>query len=181
MNKWLKIGLIIVLIVIIIVIMFYLLRKQEKPIEEYTPEEEISQEELRKTIVTLYFQNKETKQLQAEPRLIDSKELLKEPYKKLLVLLIEGPKNDLLEGTIPKDTKINSIQLDKDTLIIDLSEEFIKLDLEKTEEANAIYSIVNTLTELKEVTSIKILIDGEENKKIENGNISFNNEFVRVN
>ena len=178
MNKWLKIGLIIVLIAIIIVIMFYLLRKQEKPIEEYTPEEEISQEELRKTIVTLYFQNKETKQLQAEPRLIDSKELLKEPYKKLL---IEGPKNDLLEGTIPKDTKINSIQLDKDTLIIDLSEEFIKLDLEKTQEANAIYSIVNTLTELKEVTSIKILIDGEENKKIENGNISFNNEFVRVN
>lgn len=181
MNKWLKIGLIIILIAIIIVIMFFLLRKQEKTLEEYTPEEEISQEELRKTIVTLYFQNKETKQLQAEPRLIDSKELLKEPYKKLLVLLIEGPKNDLLEGTIPKDTKINSIQLDKDTLIIDLSEEFTKLDLQKTEEANVIYSIVNTLTELKEVTSIKILIDGEENKKIENGNISFNNEFVRIN
>ena len=30
---------------------------------------------------------------------------------------------------------------------------------------NAIYSIVNTLTEFKEVNSVKILIDGEENNQ----------------
>ncbi len=181
MNKWSKIALIFIILSIILIIVFCLFKKKDNQIEEYTPEEEITQEDLRNTIVTLYFQNKDTKDLQAEPRLIDSKELLNEPYKQLLMLLIEGPKNELLEETIPKETNINSVNLDGNTLIIDLSKEFTKVDLEKVKESNVIYSIVNTLTELKEVTSIKILIDGEENKKIENGNINFDNEFVRIN
>lgn len=180
MKKLAKIVLVIIILLVIVLTIYYLLNKNDEEILEYTPEEEITQEDMRKTVVTLYFQNKETKELQTEARLIDSKELLKEPYKKLIMMLIEGPKNELLESTISSDTKINEIEFDKGMVIIDLSEEFIKTDTEKIKEENAIYAIVNTLTELKEVSSIKILIDGEENKKIENGNINFDNAFVKI-
>lgn len=180
MKKLAKIILVIIILLVIVLTIYYLLNKNNDKIFEYTPEEEITQEDMRKTIVTLYFQNKETKELQTEARLIDSKELLKEPYKKLIMMLIEGPKNETLETTIANNTKINEIEFDKGMVIIDLSEEFTKVDTEKIKEENVIYAIVNTLTELKEVSSIKILIDGEENKKIENGNINFDSAFVRV-
>ena len=43
----------------------YIKDKKEKSItiEEYTPQEEISEEQLRQTIVSLYFPSKETKEL----------------------------------------------------------------------------------------------------------------------
>ena len=54
---------------------------------EYTPEGEIEEEEFRKTLVTLYFKNKETGEISSETKLIDSKELLLEPYSTLIQLL----------------------------------------------------------------------------------------------
>ncbi len=72
---------------------------------EYQPEEEISNEQMRQTIVSLYYKNKETGELMPEGRIIDSKKLLGNPYKKLVELLIEQPKNDKLESAIPNETK----------------------------------------------------------------------------
>ena len=45
---------------------------------------------------------------------------------------------------------------------------------------NSIYSIVNTVTELKEISSVKLLIEGEENKGFETDGIKFDNVFVRT-
>ena len=47
-------------------------------------------------IVSPLIKNKETGELMPEGRIIDSKELLGNPYKKLVELLIEQPKNDKL-------------------------------------------------------------------------------------
>ena len=47
------------------------------------------------------------------------------------------------------------------------------------EEKTTINSIVNTLTELTEVNSIKILINGEENKSFLDGEIDFTQNFTR--
>jgi len=66
-------------------------------VEEYTPEEEITEEQLRQTIVSLYFPNKETKELEPEARMVDIKEMLNTPYDKLVNLLIEGPKDEIKE------------------------------------------------------------------------------------
>ena len=55
---------------------------------EYVPETEIADKELRKTMVNLYFQDKTSKELVKESRLIDSKNLLREPYKELLNMLM---------------------------------------------------------------------------------------------
>ena len=69
-------------------------KSQETIVEEYVPEEEITEEQLRQTIVSLYFLDTQTNELVPEARLIDIKEMMTVPYEKLVNLLIEGPKNE---------------------------------------------------------------------------------------
>lgn len=153
----------------------YLNQKQSGAIvEEYIPEEEISDEQLRNTIVSLYFQDKDTKELSPEARLIDINQLMNTPYETLVNLLIEGPKNDKLEKVIPNDTKILKVYMENDCVIIDLSKEFLNYD--KTNEKtkyNLVNSIVNTLTELTEVNKVKILIEGGTNEE-------FKDIYIRI-
>lgn len=141
-------------------------KEEESIVEEYTPQEEISENQLRQTIVSLYFQNKETKELEPEARLVDIKEILENPYEKIVNLLIEGPKDERKERIVPENTKLLSSQLEGDCLTLTFSSDFLNYDKtdEKTKE-NLINSIVNTLTQLNEVNSIKILIDGSENEE----------------
>ena len=140
--------------------------KDQTIVEEYTPEEEISEDQLRQTIVSLYFPNKETNELEPEARLIDIKEILEKPYEKMVNLLIQGPKDEGKVKIIPENTKLLSSQLDGDCLTLDFSSDFLNYDKtdEKTKK-NLINSIVNTLTQLNEVNSLKILIDGNENEE----------------
>ena len=122
------------------------------------------QEQQRQTIVTLYFQNKETKELMPEARMIDIKEMLNKPYEKLINLLIEGPKNDKQEKVIPENTKLLKTAVEGDCITIDFSSEFLNYDKNnKQVKENLVNSIVNTLTELTEINKVKILIDGKEN------------------
>ena len=184
-NKKFKIILIILICIIVIGISIYytlqyIQNKKQNTITEYTPQQEITDEQLRKTIVSLYFKDQDNTNLVPEARLIDAKLLITEPYKKLMELLIEGPKNQALSGTIPTGTRLNNITLTKGELIVDLSSEFIKNHLGTEEEKEAtIYSIVKTMTELNEINQVKILIDGKENEQFENANINFNEPFTR--
>ena len=67
----------------------YFKDKQESDkIQEYTPQEEITEEQYRQTIVSLYFENTETKELMPEARMMDIKELIDNPYEKLINLLM---------------------------------------------------------------------------------------------
>ena len=140
---------------------------------EYTPEPEIEDTEYRNTTVSLYFQDKETKALQIETKLIDSKELLKNPYIKLITLLLEGPDNEKFENAIPAGTRLISVVQEGETLVVDLSSEFLNCDTPEAQ-SNAIYSIVNTVTELKDVSSVKFLIDNKEAD-------GFSSPFARMN
>ena len=138
-------------------------KRDEINIDEYTPEEEITEEQARQTIVSLYFQNKETKEIEPEARLVDIKELINNPYEKIINLLIEGPKSEKNERIIPEGTKLLKTYMEDDCLILDLSEEFLNYD--KNDEKiknNIIFSITKTMTELTEVNKIKILINGKE-------------------
>lgn len=183
MNKKVFIIVAIILIVCIIGLGAYLLicnnnKPQENVIQ---PEEEISDEQMRQTIVTLYFQNKETKELMPEGRMIDSKELLSDPYTTLMKLLIEGPKNEKLQSVIPEKTSVVKTELKGDMVYVDLSKEFIDNHSGGEEAENmTVYSIVNTLTELNEVNSVKILINGREDQAFKDNKISFKNPFVKV-
>ncbi len=186
MNKKIIIIISVVLIILIISgISFYFINKSNSnnsnnQITEYTPQEEMSDDEMRKTIVSIYFKNIETNTLVPESVCIDVKELAENPYLKLLNLLLVGPANDKLECPLPEDTKINNATLKGNTVYVDLSKEFIdNAPAGVEEEGLIIYSIVNTLTELNEVSGVKILINGEENLSFSDNGMNFKEEFER--
>ncbi len=182
MNKKIIIAIIVVILIGVGVWYFLFYNKNdETEVNEIIPEEEISEEQMRQTIVSLYFYNENTKSLVPEGRLIDVKELVDKPYDKLMELLMQGPNNRELSKTIPEGTKVNKIELKGDTLYIDFSKEFVDNHEGGEEKEKAtIYSIVNTMTNLTEVNSIKILIDGEENKAFNDNKIKFDDPFVVI-
>jgi germination protein M len=178
---------IIVLIIVFLLIggiiggYFIINNKKLEESKEIVPEEEISEEQMRQTIVSLYFYNNDTKELSSEGRIIDAKELLQNPYQKLMELLIAGPENQKLVKIIPEGTKINKAELKGDILYLDLSKEFIENhEGGENKESITIYSIVNTMTNLTEVNSVKILIDGKEDMAFKDNLIKFDDPFVVI-
>lgn len=168
----------LILLIIIFVVGFFAIKfvknKKEREIQnEYIPEEEISDEQLRETIVSLYFPDKETNMLKPEARLVNVKELIQSPYKVLIELIINGPKNDKLKVIIPENTKLLNSSLEGECLTLDFSSELLNYsNNDSKEKENLINSIVNTVTELNEVNKVKILINGQTNDE-------FKNEYVR--
>lgn len=161
----------IILVIIILLIGFFAIKyvknkKQNEIQEEYIPQEEISEEQLRETIVSLYFPDKETDSLKPEARMVNVKELLQSPYNILIELLIAGPKNEKLKSVIPENTKLLNSSIEGDCLTLDFSSELLNYDKEneKTKE-NLSSSIRNTMTELTEVNKVKILINGQPNEE----------------
>lgn len=177
----------IVLIVLILVGVGYIIfnnvknkNQKEEIISEITPQEEITEEQLRQTVITLYFLDPENYKLSPEARKIDSKDLINNPYEVLINLLIEGPKNENLLKLIPENTKLNSAQIKDDILYIDFSEDFInQQNLGKEQEEMILKSIVNTVTELTEVNKVAFLIDGKEDQGFPDGEVIFNKIFIR--
>lgn len=128
-----------------------------------TPEEEISDKQLRTSKVKIYFGDKEGV-LSAETRDIDVKDLLQDPYKIIINLLIEGPKEEN-EKLIPEGTKLIGTERIGDVLVINFSKEFIdNCDKDKNKQELLIKSIVYSVMELREINAIKIQIEGEEVK-----------------
>lgn len=183
MNKkvWIILVSLLVIAIIGIGVYLYIINTEEEiPANEIQPEEEISDEQMRQTIVTLYYQSKETKELVPEGKIIDVKTLYTDPYATLVNLLIAEPKGESLKSAIPTDTKILKAELKGDIVYIDFSNEFIDNHPKGLDDENAtIYSIVNTLTELNEVSGVKILINGKENQSFKDEVISFKDPFVR--
>ena len=179
-----KKNVIIALVIVILgvgIVLYCCLHKNLNNVVEILPEEEISDEQYRKTMVSLYYKNKNTQKLMPEVQLIDVKLLINEPYVTLLNLLMEEPKNQNLQCVIPEGTRINKVELKSDILWVDFSKEFIENHPGGIEEENnTIYSIVNTLTELTEVNGVKILIENEENKAFNDNIINFNEIFLKV-
>ena len=148
-------------------------KEAESIIEEYIPEEEITEEQFRQTIVSLYFPGKENGELMPEARLIGIREIINNPYEKLFNLLVEGPKSDKTKKIIPDNTKVLKTYMEGDIVVLDLSKEFLNYSSDnENEKRNLINSVVNTLTELTEVNGVKFLIEGVQNE-------DFKNTYVR--
>lgn len=178
--KKLILAIMIIILIIVGVVYFIKSKQKDNTYEEYEPQEEISEEQERQTMISLYFINKTTRKVEPEARLIDVKELIGDPYAVIVNMLIDGPKNDSHERTIPEGTMLIGANIDGDVLKLNFSSEFINNHKGgKEEEEKTIESIVNTVTELTEVNSIKILINGEENQKFKDGEVNFSQNFIR--
>ena len=176
-----KIVIVLVIIAIIAGVITYFINKNKKPeYVEYEPQEEISDEQERKTMISLYFVNKTTRNVEPEARILDVKTLIKDPYTVIINMLIDGPKNENHDNVIPEGTMLIVTSLEGDTLKVNFSSEFVENHIGgKEEEQKTIECLVNSLTELTEVNSIKILINGEENAKFKDGEINFSQNFIR--
>ena len=183
MNRKVFLTIMAILIIGIVGVTIYLLTNKNNDVSqnEIQPQEEVGNDTMRQTIATLYYQNKETKELMPEGRMIDSKTLLTDPYATLITLLIEGPKNEKLQTVIPEGTRVLKAELKGDIVYLDLSKEFIDNHKGGQEAENmTVYAIVNTLTQLNEVNSVKILINGREDQAFKDNKINFKNAFIRI-
>ena len=163
MQKW------IILIIIFLIIILGIFIVSNVSIEtEYTPEEEFEEVDLRKTIVTLYFQDKSSGELAKETRFVDSKELLKNPYEELVKLLMSGPENENYERIIPENVGLIEAKLESETVIVNFNKELEELNLDDIQKTKIYYSYSEkmenqdtTLTELTEVSNVSILSEGK--------------------
>jgi spore germination protein GerM len=121
-------------------------------------------EHSKKSIVHLYFSDKDNSFLKAETRDLFHSDKLEEFGKNIVEALIEGPRTGLMR-TIPAGTTLKAFYITRDgTAYVDLSETIrdahpggVKSEL------LTIYSIVNSLTlNIPEIDAVKILVSGKE-------------------
>ena len=169
MKRKRLLGAIITLVLVGIGIYFLFrnieIKKVEDQYQDYTPQEEISDEQNRQTKVLLYFENIENENLEAEIKIIDANLLIENPAQKLIEFLMKGPQNTKLKKLIPDGTILNEVKIENGCAIINFSNEFLNYENEE-KKLKIINSIVNTLTNLKEINSVSFLINGEKNEKI---------------
>jgi len=112
-------------------------------------------------LVTLYFPDKGRQYLVRENRVIEH--TIEQPEKLILEELIKGPVNQRNADIIPSNVRVYSIVTKNDITYVHLSNEF-KSDMKfgSNNEVLAIYSIVNSLTELKTVKNVRLIVEGEE-------------------
>jgi spore germination protein GerM len=79
----------------------------------------------------------------------------------VMVELLKGPKTDDLSRIIPEGTALRGITLEYGVAYADFSEELLQADVGSEAEAVLVDSIVKTLTQLEEVDSVQILVEGE--------------------
>jgi len=87
-------------------------------------------------------------------------------YKRIVQEIIKGPADEQKYPTIPSTVKVNSVTVKNSLAIVDFSKEIItdsqEIPHSSTTEILAIYSIVDTLTEFKEIQKIRITIEGKQ-------------------
>lgn len=111
--------------------------------------------------VSLYFANENNKLIEENRNIEFKQNKSMEIY--IVEELIKGPQIKSHIKTIPEETKIRNIKTEDNICYVDLSIDFIiKLANDETKEKLAIYSIVNSLTNLDNINKVQFLIDGEK-------------------
>ena len=168
-NKKIIMYLLIIFLILFMIVIGIIILKNNKNnrkefIQEYTPLEEITEEQLRKTNITLYFYDTITKKLGTEIRQIDSKKLLENPEQILIEALINGPQSNSenLENLFPENTILIDTKLINGILYINFSNNSFRVENEEEEKNNLLIESINkTLSQLNEINEIKILINGK--------------------
>ncbi len=118
-----------------------------------------SSENVTQKYMTLYFADDNAQYLTAERRkatLVDNS-----IEKTVVAEIIKGPDSANAYATLPKETKVLSVETKEGICFVNLSEDFINKFSGGTAEATmAIYSIVDSLTELPDTDKVQFLIDG---------------------
>jgi len=80
----------------------------------------------------------------------------------ILEELIDGPETELYQSPLPQGTKLLNVLMNDKLCTVNLSVDFLRNMPETHQKARlAVFSIVNSLTELPEIERVKILVDGQ--------------------
>jgi len=132
--------------------------------------------------VRLYFTNEDNSKLMTEIRYIKLEGDGKNPgdlASEIVRQLIKGPGEGTgLKATIPEGTELRSpVTVEGKVATVDLTKEFIDNHPGgKDAEKMTIYSIVNSLTQVKNIEKIKFTIEGKTRDKFK-GNFKFDAPF----
>lgn len=114
------------------------------------------------TQILLYFLDENGSKLVTEYRFVSIDEIKDDMPKTIIKELLKGPNTAEYVSAIPSGTELNSIVIDKNRIIVDLSGAYSQDEEDSEKSVAKIYSIVNSLTEIKEVEEVQILVDGKE-------------------
>lgn len=164
------------IIIGIVIIMFALICSKLIFKAKETSTEEI--EELTGKIA-LYFKGEDNLKLEKEYRNVSMDRIKENIGKTIVEEVLKGPTSENLKSTIPEGTKLIDVNIVGNQAKVNLSNEFI--DNQKNNAADsllAIYSIVNSLTEITEIEEVKFYIDNVEAESYK-GYFEMNKPFVR--
>ena len=138
--------------------------------DEYAPVSSLTMETAQSTVLSgkmhfcIYYANAQGNKLVAETKLIDYNKDYKRAdalAKAMLEQMFLPPQNSSLQKTMPEGSSVISVVVAGDIATVNLNEAFYK-SLATTPKAIPLIlaSIVSTLTELKEITYVSFLCEG---------------------
>lgn len=123
---------------------------------------------MEKKTLKLYFPDKEGGKLRIEKRSVEIQNALS-LEKTVVSELIKGPEKDTLSPSIPAGTKLLGIETKDNVCFVNFSSEFVsKTNSGSLATTMTLYSVVNSLCALDGVSSVQVLINGENG--VEMGN-----------
>ena len=112
------------------------------------------------TKMVLYFPNCNTGEFVKEYRYVSLNEVKDNVAETILKELLKGPNDQGLRQAIPQGTKLNHVTIEGSKAVVDFSKQFIEKEETEITRLPKIYSVVNSLTELKEIQEVEITIEG---------------------
>jgi spore germination protein GerM len=170
-----KTIIVLVVIAVIIVLLLLISNRKDKNTELIDPNEE----NIRVVQIALYFKDNNTQKLDKEYRFVNIEDVKVDVAGTIMKELTNGPTYENLVATMPTGTKVNNIEIKNNQIILDVSKEFMDNKSSNLEDQTlTIFSVVNSLTEIKEIDQVRFLVDGKEVEKYGDVN-DFNKPFGR--
>lgn len=127
--------------------------------------------------ITLYFPNRETGMLNKEERTVKVTD--QQPVEQYIINeLISGTDDEKLNQALNKATSLLSVDTYGDLCFVNFKADFLdKNSGSEEKEKLAVYSVVNSLTELENIKRVQFLMDGKKVEKF--GELDINSPFGR--
>ena len=144
-----------------------------KPQEEYIPSEEVQH-------LQIYYGIKGKDKLESENKKVRRNSMKIGQARQIVNSLLEEPSNEKHYKLLPEDLTLRGLFYDSGLFIVDFSREFNKIyNYGANEQILAIYSIVNSITELDPKAKVRFLINGTEPEGTE-GHIDLSMNLSRL-
>ena len=124
--------------------------------EEYIPQEDVQN-------LHIYYGIKGKDKLESETKRVRKNSMRIGQARQIVNSLLEVPSNERLYRILPENLTLRGLFYDSGLFIIDFSREFNKIyTYGANEQVLAVYSIVNSITELDPKAKVRFLVNGTE-------------------